>query len=151
MRLLTAIGVTVLVTGMSAPLAHAQKPPRGSNSPVPYHLINQLVPPGLINSPPSAAPAQTLPGGINSRQLKFELLAENHLRLTGEVQLDATTWQIYADEIDLFPEEPRLVATGNVVFTSDGGRIEAERVEFDLDTETGTFYNATLGGVSANP
>jgi hypothetical protein len=37
MRLLTAIGVAVLVVGMSAPLAYAQAPPR---------LINQLVPPG---------------------------------------------------------------------------------------------------------
>ena len=60
-------------------------------------------------------------------------------------------WQLSADQVDIFTDESRLVATGNVVFTSEGGRIEADRVEFNLETETGTFYDATLGGVSANP
>ena len=50
MRLLTAIGVAVLAIGMmSASSAHAQAPPR-IRSLVPFHLINQPVPPGLINS-----------------------------------------------------------------------------------------------------
>ena len=43
MRLFAAIGVAVLAIGMSAPLAHAQ-------APIPFHLINQLVPPGLQQS-----------------------------------------------------------------------------------------------------
>ena len=36
-----------------------------------------------------------------------------------------------------------MVATGNVVYTSPQTRIAAERLEFDLDTKIGTFYNAT--------
>ena len=47
MRLLTAVGVAVLAIGISASLAHAQAPP--------YHLINQLVPPGVINAAQQAA------------------------------------------------------------------------------------------------
>ena len=43
MPFFTAIGVAVLAIGMSAPLAHAQ-------APIPFHLINQLVPPGLQQS-----------------------------------------------------------------------------------------------------
>jgi len=93
-----------------------------------------------------AAQAQTLPGGINSRQLTFELLADNHLRLTGEAELNGGSgddaWQFFADQVDLFTDVSRLVASGNVVFSSSGGRIAADRVEFDIDSVTGTFYDA---------
>ena len=93
------------------------------------------------------AHAQTLPGCMNSRQLTFELLADNHLRLTGEAEITCGSgdeaWQFFADQVDLFTDESRLVASGNVVFTSEGGRIAADRVEFDIDAVTGTFYNAT--------
>ncbi len=40
------------------------------------------------------------------------------------------------------------MATGNVVVTSEDGRIEAERVEFDLESETGKVFKVTLGGAS---
>ncbi len=56
MRLITAIGVAVLAIGMSAPLAHAQPPPRSITSPVPFRLINQLVPPGVIKQPAAQEP-----------------------------------------------------------------------------------------------
>ena len=91
-----------------------------------------------------AAHAQTLPGGINSRQFNFELLAENHLRLTGQVQMDGEDgWQFHADQVDIFSDESRLVASGNVLFTAEGGRIAADRAEFDIDSMFGTFYNAS--------
>ena len=86
--------------------------------------------------------------GVTST-VKFEQLADNHLRLGGDVRIELGTWKIRADEVDILSDESRLVATGNVVITSEGGRIEAERVELDLESETGTFYNATFGG--ANP
>ncbi len=91
-----------------------------------------------------AAGAQTLPSCMNSRQFTFELLAENHLRLTGQVQMDCEEdgWQFHADQVDIFSDESRLVASGNVVFTAEGGRIAADRAEFDIDSMNGTFYNA---------
>ena len=60
------------------------------------------------------------------------------------MEINGGAWQFYADQVDIFSfsDESRLVASGNVVFTSDGGRIAADRVEFDIDTVTGTFYNA---------
>ena len=156
MRFLTAIGVTILAAGLSARLAHGQAPPRGIKSLVPFHLINQPVSPGLINSPRLHvervdAPAQDL--GINSRQRRMELVGDNQVRLTGDVEMVGgrdETWQLHADQVDVFPDESRLVATGNVVFTSEGGRIEAERVEFDIDSETGTFFNASVKRAPAN-
>ena len=89
-----------------------------------------------------AARAQTLPGINTSRQFRIERLPGNHTRLTGAVELDGGDWQFYAEQVDIFSDESRLVASGNVVFTSEGGRIAAERVEFDIDAQTGTFYNA---------
>ena len=89
-----------------------------------------------------AAHAQTLPGISMSRQFRIEQLPDNHTRLTGEVELDGGAWQFYADQVDIFSDDARLVASGNVVFTSEGGRIAADRVEFDMDAVTGTFYDA---------
>ena len=90
-----------------------------------------------------AAGAQNLPGIDTSRQFRLEQLADNHTRLTGEVEIDGGTWQFYADQVDIFTDESRLVASGNVVFTAEGGRVAADRVEFDIEAMTGAFYNAT--------
>ena len=137
MRLLTAIGVTVLAIGMSASVAHAQAPPRLVNS-LDFVLINQPVP-TPINSQPQ------------TRALRVERVADDRVRLTGEVEIHGGVWQIYADQVDIFTDESRLVATGNVVFISSDGRIAAERVEFDTEAETGTFYNVTVNGAAARP
>ena len=136
MRFLTAVGVTILAAGVSAPLAHAQTPPRGIRSLAPFVLINQPVPPGLINSP---------------RASRLEQISDSHLRLSGDVEIRNGAWQIFADQVDLFTDESRLVATGNVLFISADGRIAAERVEFNTETKTGTFYNVTVNGAPENP
>ena len=89
-----------------------------------------------------AAHAQNLPGINMSLQGRIEQLADNHTRLTRDVEIDGGDWQLFADQVDIFTDESRLVASGNVVFASEGGRIAADRMEFDTDTVTGTFYNA---------
>jgi len=79
-----------------------------------------------------------------STQWQFDQLATNHLRLTGQVQVECPQMSFFADVIDLFTEpELRLVASGNVVFTNPEGRIAAERVEFNVAKGTGTFYQAS--------
>ncbi len=92
----------------------------------------------------SAANAQNLPDNIDSRQFNFEFIPPNQLRLTGSVQLTDTggAWEFHADQVDFFTDESRLVATGSVVFTAEGSRVAADRVEFDIDGLTGVFYNA---------
>lgn len=88
--------------------------------------------------------AQLLPGfTFDSRQFRIEQLSENHLRLIGEVEIDGDGYQFFADQVDLFPNESRLVAVGNVVYAGDGGRVAADRVEFHTEELTATFYNAT--------
>jgi LPS-assembly protein len=50
--------------------------------------------------------------------------------------------QFFADYAELFMKEDRLTARGHVVFSSQGNRIWADRMEFNTRTRTGVFYNA---------
>jgi LPS-assembly protein len=62
----------------------------------------------------------------------------------GHVEMDqGSDTKIYADDVRLYTEENRAVATGNVVFAQGDNRISAEHAEFDTETKLGTFYNAT--------
>ena len=80
----------------------------------------------------------------NSSQWRLEQISANHVRLTGQVEIQSDTGtKFFADEIEIFTDPTlRLVATGNVVFTSPEGRISAERVEFNVQNSTGTFHQA---------
>ena len=92
--------------------------------------------------------AQVLTGLFDSsRQFTLDQIDENHLRLVGEVEIVDDEWQLYADQVDVYTDEYRLVATGNVVFSGQGSRVAAERVEFDTQQLTGTFHDAS-GSVS---
>ena len=86
---------------------------------------------------------------FDSRQFTFDVLSDNHLRLTGEVELDGPdgAWQFYADQVDIFTDDSLLVAVGNVVYVADGARLAADRAEVNTEDLTGTFYNAA-GAVS---
>ena len=98
----------------------------------------------------SVAEAQLLNSLFNSsRQFTLEQIDENHLRLIGAVDLVGLNdeWQLFADQVDVYTDEFRLVASGNIVFSGQGSRVAAERVEFDLQQLTGTFHNAS-GSVS---
>jgi LPS-assembly protein len=60
----------------------------------------------------------------------------------GKVELVSGDLTVYADDVWLYTDENRFVATGNVVFSQGNNRISAERAEFDTATRTGTFYTA---------
>ncbi len=72
---------------------------------------------------------------------------ENHWKLTGQagrpvtVNCDAT--QIVADEIEVFNDQHRVTARGSVVYVSSTNRIAAERLEYNTQTRTGTFHEAS--------
>ena len=88
--------------------------------------------------------AQLFPGlPFDSRQFTFEVLSDNHLRLTGEVELEGDGWEFYADQVDLFTDESRLDAVGNVVYVGEGARLAAERAEINTEDLTGIFYSAS--------
>jgi LPS-assembly protein len=70
-------------------------------------------------------------------------IGENHWRLVGGVELAASGTKIYADEAEIFLDEDRALATGNVVVTQGSNRIAADRADFNIKTRLGTFYHAT--------
>jgi lipopolysaccharide assembly outer membrane protein LptD (OstA) len=125
----------------AAPAAAQQlQPPSTQLPPTP-------VPPVATPEPPAPADAagSTLAQLLNSRQAKLEQISENHLRLTGQVELQrpGSTAKFFADVVDVFLDENRLEASGNVVFSDADGRIAAERVEFDFGQGTGVFHDAS--------
>lgn len=72
-----------------------------------------------------------------------ERLADNHWKLTGQVEIVRDDLKLFAQSVDFFADTKQLQASGNVVFTQTNQRISADRLEFNLDTQTGTFYNGS--------
>jgi LPS-assembly protein len=74
-------------------------------------------------------------------------LTEEHYVAEGTgdqpVQIDCDDMQFFADHMELFQKEGRVIANGNVTFIQGGNRIEAERMVYFTKTRTGTFYVAT--------
>ncbi len=93
---------------------------------------------------PAVVRAQQVPGFKLSRQLRIEIDGSKY-RFIGEVEMtdDGGTQKFFADQVDYDTQTRLMVATGNVVYTSPQTRIAAEKLELNLDTEVGTFYNAT--------
>ncbi len=87
-----------------------------------------------------------LPATITDQRSMVRTLDGNRLQWIGDVELSGGSgdneWHFFADTADLYIDESRLVATGSVVFTSGGGRIAAERAEFNTEDFTGTFFDA---------
>ena len=114
----------------------ADRKRRGSRAGLPAFAL-VLVAAGAVG-------AQDLPPGIaESRQFRLERISSNHWLFVGQVQIDGRGWRFHADEANMYTDESLLVATGNVVYAGEGGRVAAERAEFDYETGTGTFYNAS--------
>src|SRR5437667_3597980 len=70
-------------------------------------------------------------------------IGENHWRLVGGVELASKDTKIYADEAEVFLDEDRALATGNVVVTQGNNRVAADRADFNIKTRLGTFYHAS--------
>jgi LPS-assembly protein len=91
----------------------------------------------------AGAGAQQLAGCQTSKQWSIDRIARDHVKLVGQVEVVCGNETFFADEIELFTNEDRLIATGNVVFTSGTSRVAADRLEFNTRTKTGTFFNAS--------
>ncbi len=117
---------------LSTSVAHAQAP-----SPTP--------PPGDTAPAPTGSGSSTnnLPLGIlNSSSWKLERVGD-HFHLINQAAIEGPDFKFFADDVDLYVNTNKVVASGNVVFTNADGRISAERVEFDTATGVGTFYDAS--------
>jgi LPS-assembly protein len=104
----------------------------------------------LAGAAPVAAQGQGQLAGCKLEQMRHATLAQvapGHFQLTGTVelpvQIDCDDIQLFADKVELFRAEGRIVGEGHIVFVSGANRISAERLEFNTRTRTGTFYQAS--------
>ena len=78
-----------------------------------------------------------------SKQWTMDRLTKDHWKLIGQVEVYCGDQSFSADEIEGFNDTHKMIATGNVVFTHGTSRIAADRMEYNTETKTGTFFNAT--------
>lgn len=69
-------------------------------------------------------------------------LADGLVVAEGYVSIRSGNVHLTADSVNFWPAEDRVVAEGNVVYRQDDQKIVATRLEADLKTKTGRFYNA---------
>jgi LPS-assembly protein len=90
----------------------------------------------------SAAAQQGVPGFDSVIAEHQTRIGPMHVRFTGGVEIKNKDTELYADEVEVFTDQDRAVATGNVVVVQAGNRIAADRVDFNTKTKLGTFYRA---------
>src|SRR5439155_2929262 len=61
-------------------------------------------------SPPAPAPAPLLGMFKKATQWRLEQISPNHLRLTGQVEIEGDGVKFFADAVDLYTDQNRLVA-----------------------------------------
>jgi len=90
------------------------------------------------------AAAQSAPLTDTTIAERHEVISEKEHHYSGAVELDdGRDTKLYADDVRVFLDQDRAVATGNVVFRQGSSQISADRADFNTKTRLGTFYNAT--------
>jgi LPS-assembly protein len=100
---------------------------------------------GLVILVLGAAPAtaQQVLADYTIVAARQERVGENHWLLSGGVEIEQRDLKVYADEMEAFTDQNRVIATGNVVMTQGKNRIAADRADFNSETRLGTFYHAS--------
>jgi LPS-assembly protein len=100
-------------------------------------------------APPALAQQVSLQG-YNVIVLRQEKLEDKHWLLTGAVELEQGDTKLYADQVEVFEGQDRVLARGNVVLVQGNNRIAADHADFNTKTHLGTFYRAS-GIASVQP
>ncbi len=103
-----------------------------------------------LPAPAFAQGAQSVPGFDRVTYATVEVIGNNHYQFSGDVELEQGDTTVYADAVEVWTDEHRAIATGNVLLVQGSNRLTADRAEFDTNTRLGTFYNA-FGMATARP
>jgi lipopolysaccharide assembly outer membrane protein LptD (OstA) len=102
-------------------------------------------------APQSNPPASQSDDLIDLLEASYESFVRdgNHVRMTGGLRgpVDMPIpkhkgLRLYADTVDIYSDKNLLIADGSVAFTTLEGRINAARIEFNLQDGTAKFYQA---------
>lgn len=66
---------------------------------------------------------------------------ENRIIATGNVEIHYKTIKLFADRVELDTETKDVFAEGHVVIQTAGDVISVERIQFNIDSQLGTFHN----------
>ena len=97
----------------------------------------------FVSASPLLAQKTVSVPGYNIVTLTQDRLDENHGLLIGSVELTQGDTSLYADEVEVFEGQDRVLARGNVVLIQGNNRIAADHAEFNTKTHLGTFYRAS--------
>jgi LPS-assembly protein len=104
----------------------------------------------LFSASPLLAQKPVTIQGYNIVTLTQDRLDENHGLLIGSVEVTQGDTSLYADEVEVFEGQDRVLARGNVLLIQGNNRIAADHAEFNTKTHLGTFYTAS-GMASVQP
>ena len=97
---------------------------------------------------PGLAVAQVAFPGFDQQWSNFaEKVDDNHFRSVGQVELLKGDTRFYADKADYYVDTHRLVASGNVTVVQGETTISAASIDFNTETELGTFYGSPAWGM----
>src|SRR5262245_38627549 len=136
------------LTAATAP-AGAQQPPAPQHRPAPPATPGPPVPAPAVPAPATPAAPGTEAETVRADRREYTNDLKN-AHYIGHVEIERTDGKIYADDVVMFSDENKTIATGNFLFAQGNNRLAAERAEFDTKTGLGTFYNA-WGIASVNP
>src|SRR5690349_16943222 len=74
--------------------------------------------------------------------LRQRQIGANHRQLIENVELKLGDTMLYADQVEVFTDETRIVARGNVALVQMTNRITADSAEFNYTTRMGVFHSA---------
>ena len=98
---------------------------------------------------PASAQQQSVAGWTVRGNSQIQI-APHEWALVGNAEIERGDTTLYADEIDMFDDQNRAVASGNVLLSQGTNRIGADRAEFDTKEALGTFHHA-YGIASVQP
>jgi LPS-assembly protein len=108
-------------------------------------LLGVRVSAAQVPGAPADGASRTLLEQLASTQGKIDCPTPTHCIFVGQVEMLLPGGQVkfFAEQIEILQDKNQLIASGNVVFQNPEGQIAAERVEFDIKSNTGTYHVAS--------
>ena len=154
---LAALAVNaVLVPGISGAEVQQPRPspPPAANPPAAAVAPVAPVAPASPGAPPAAPAADRITfelkvpqerggGTISGSAAELESFGESEVTARGAVEIHFRDVIVHAERLSLDRDTMTVQAEGDVVFDQGPQRIAGQRLDFDLEQRTGTFWQAT--------
>jgi len=81
-------------------------------------------------------------GGFDISSASQQRISDVEMKFSGGITMQRGDTTVVADDVTFFTDRDVLVATGKVVFSQGGNKINSEGATFDVKTQFGTFVRA---------